>query len=359
MSEGNDDAQEKNFDATEGRIQKSRREGDVAQSTEAHTFMLYTALGIFCILGAAYTVKAVYAGLSKFLAWPDQLGEELFSGGQPKATLGALGEVLIGIAPLFAALIISVFLSVIVQQAMTFTPSKAKPKLSRISPVSNAKQKYGGGGLVEFAKRSVKMTLVALATLFILGLLFFQLPGLSLVPVGELLIELRSMSMMLIGCVIIIAGLITFVDLPYTHFAYLKKLRMSFQEIRDEAKDSEGDPHLKQARRARARAIAQNSMLRDVGTADVVIVNPTHYAVALKWDRQSGGVPVCVGKGVDEVAGMIRSRATQSGVPIHSDPPSARAIYSAVEVGQIIKPEHYAAVAAAIYVADQLKPKAW
>jgi len=128
--------------------------------------------------------------------------------------------------------------------------------------------------------------------------------------------------------------------------------------MQDEFKDSEGDPHLKAARRQRAVDIAMKQMLAEVPKADVVIVNPTHYAVALKWSRGSGRAPVCVAKGTDEVAARIRTKATEAGVPIWSDPPCARAIHAQVKVGEEIDRSHFAAVAAAIRFAEKMRQKA-
>ena len=110
-------------------------------------------------------------------------------------------------------------------------------------------------------------------------------------------------------------------------------------------------------RRQRGQEIATNRMLQDVGTADVVVVNPTHYAVALKWNRKARGAPICVAKGVDDVAARIRERAAEAGVPIHSDPPTARAIHANVEIGQQIQPEQYRAVAAAIRFAETMRKR--
>ena len=133
---------------------------------------------------------------------------------------------------------------------------------------------------------------------------------------------------------------------------------MTHEELKKESKENEGDPELKRNRRDRAQAIAQNKMLQDVPKADVVIVNPTHYSVALQWHREQGGAPVCVAKGTDEIAARIREIAAESGVPIKSDPPTARAIYATVEIGDEIEREHYAAVAAAIHFADTIRAKA-
>ena len=133
---------------------------------------------------------------------------------------------------------------------------------------------------------------------------------------------------------------------------------MSHKELTDEAKQAEGDPHMKQQRRQRGHEIAMNKMIAEVPTADVVIVNPTHYAVALKWDRSTPGAPECVAKGVDNVAARIREIAQENAVPIHSDPPTARALYASVNLGEEIAPEHYKPVAAAIRFAEAMREKA-
>ena len=128
--------------------------------------------------------------------------------------------------------------------------------------------------------------------------------------------------------------------------------------MREEAKQSEGDPHMKAQRRSRAEAIATNRMLLDVPKADVVIVNPTHYAVALKWSRTRGSAPVCVAKGEDELALRIREIAATARMPVHADPPTARALHATVAIGREIAPEHYRAVAAAIRFADRMRKAA-
>jgi len=130
---------------------------------------------------------------------------------------------------------------------------------------------------------------------------------------------------------------------------------MSRQEMVDESKESEGDPHLKQERRQRAQANATSQMMSDIPDADVVVVNPTHYAVVLKWNRLPGAAPICVAKGVDKIADQIRKIANENGVPIHSDPPTARTLHSIVQIGAEVPPELYAAVAAAIRFSEKMK----
>ena len=126
----------------------------------------------------------------------------------------------------------------------------------------------------------------------------------------------------------------------------------------DELKQSEGDPVMKQQRRQKGVDIATNRMLADVPKADVIVVNPEHYAIALEWSRMPGEAPVCIAKGVDEIAGRIREIAGENDIPIHSDPPTARAIYASVPLGEEILPEHYRPVAAAIRFAEDIRKKA-
>ena len=158
--------------------------------------------------------------------------------------------------------------------------------------------------------------------------------------------------------VVLISGAIGGIDAIWQHFEHLRKNRMSHKEIMDENKNTEGDPHLKQERRQRAMSIAQNQMMADVPSADVIVVNPTHYAVALKWSRLPGEAPVCVAKGVDEIARAIREKAIENGVPIHSDPPTARSLHATTNIGDQIAPDLYRAVAAAIRFAETMRKRA-
>ena len=156
----------------------------------------------------------------------------------------------------------------------------------------------------------------------------------------------------------VLAAAVGAVDWLWEWGQHRRQNRMSRQELMDETKSSEGDPHIKQQRRARAQAIAMNQMLADVPKADVIVVNPTHYAVALRWDRAGGGVPICVAKGVDEIAHRIRAVAAEAGVPVFSDPPTARSLHAMIEIGAPIHPDHFRAVAAAIRFADLIRAKA-
>jgi flagellar biosynthetic protein FlhB len=139
---------------------------------------------------------------------------------------------------------------------------------------------------------------------------------------------------------------------------FRKRMMMTRQDLKDDMKQTEGDPQVKQQRRQRAMEIAMNNMMVDAAEAAVIVVNPTHYAIALKWDRESLKAPICVAKGVDEIAARIRQIANENAIPIKSDPPTARALHATVDIGDEIGKEHYQAVAAAIRFAEAIRQKA-
>jgi flagellar biosynthetic protein FlhB len=261
-----------------------------------------------------------------------------------------------GVAALVpAALVLSVLLA---QRGLLFTPSNLAPRLSRISPIANAGQKFGRHGLFQFAKSAGKLTLVAgLLAIYLLARADAILMTLYADP-GQILVAMGRLGFEFLTVVTVLAVAVGVVDWIWERGQHQRQHRMTRQELMDEAKASEGDPHMKQQRRSRAQAIAMNHMLSDVPKADVVVVNPTHYAVALRWDRAGGGVPVCVAKGVDEIAHRIRDAAAEAGVPVFSDPPTARSLHAMVEIGAPIRPDHFRAVAAAIRFADLMRAKA-
>ena len=176
-------------------------------------------------------------------------------------------------------------------------------------------------------------------------------PALVVAELGQMLV---SMTMI----VLVVAAIIGTIDYLWQPAEHIRKNRMSHKDMMDELKQSEGDPVMKQQRRQKGQELAMNKMLADVPTADVILVNPTHYAVALKWDRTAASAPVCVAKGVDEIAAKIRELAHEHAIPVHSDPPTARALHASVNIGQEIAPDHYQAVAAAIRFAEAMRKRA-
>ena len=359
MSEENrPDGEERSHAPTQHRLQKSREEGDVPYSTEITTAATYAAFFAALVTAGGWSIAKIMGELSGFLRRPEDAGAALVS---PFAA-SFLGHIALDIgaalAPIFGALMIAALASIFAQRAFTFAPSKVAPKFERLSIFKNAKNKYGAQGLFEFAKSFVKLSAILIIVLFAFKDRFLELPNLSGLP-AEAFAQVAAQNAVFFAGLITAAALaIAAADFPWRLFQHQKRLMMTTEELKKEHKETEGDPAMKGARRERGSRIARNRMLADVPKASVVIVNPSHYAVALKWDRDKGGAPVCVAKGVDEIAARIREAASASGVPITRDPPTARSIYALVEIGHEIKREHYAAVAAAIHYADEIQRKA-
>jgi len=354
MSAG-ESSEEKNFEPTESRIERARREGDAAQSREANAAGAYIGFYV-AFLASGAVATAIARPLSGLLQHPEDYAAVFLKPGDQT------GAFIIAISAASAAFLftpgLGALLSIIAQRAFTFAPSKLAIKFSRISPTSNAKQKFGPQGIAEFFKGVLKLFFVmaAFGVLFMTGL--ERWPAYARAPGGAALDLMQKESAIFIGLISLFAVFVAAIDLPWQRWRYRKKLMMSFDELKRESKETDGNPAMKQSRRQRAKAIATNRMLSDVPNANVVITNPTHYAVALKWDGPKSGAPICVAKGADEMAAKIREIAERSKVPIRSDAPTARAIYSVVDVGEEIQPSHYAAIAAAIIYADKVRSAA-
>lgn len=355
MSEGEGGGGEKVFDPTPQRLAEARKKGDIPRSADVTAAASYLGLLAVVATVGAFALGHAASVLMVFVAEPDRLAGPILGPGGPGLSGAILGEALMALAPLFLVPAAAVLVALFAQQAITFSGDKLQPKLSRLSLLANARRKFGATGLVEFGKAAAKLAAIATALFLYLARDLDRMIGAATAeaPVlGAML--MRSLVVLLtITCVIAVA--IAGLDLVWQRFDHARRLRMSFQDLREEARQSDGDPHMKAQRRSRAEAIATNRMLLDVPAADVVIVNPTHFAVALKWSRAKGSAPVCVAKGEGEVALRIREVAETAGVPLHSDPPSARALFATVDIGREIAPEHYRAVAAAIRFADRVR----
>lgn len=358
MSEGEDESGEKSHDATPQKIEKSRKKGDIARSMDVSAAAGYLGLFVaFAFVGTDGVGKASEV-LAQVFGNADTLSKSLLSSGGLSMAAQLFGQALLALVPIFLLPFTAALLASLAQRLFVFVPSKILPKGNRISPIQGLKNKFGTKGIVEFLKTVSKMVLVATGVYFLLRSQKDEILGMVRASPAEVAMELGKILSSMVLIVMTIAILIALVDFMWQKYHHLQKLRMSYKELQDESKESEGDPHMKGKRRQRAQEIATNQMLHDVPRADVIIVNPTHYAVALEWARTPGTAPVVIAKGVDDVARRIREVASESGIPIHSDPPTARALHAAVKIGHEINPEHYRAIAAAIRFATEMRAKA-
>ncbi len=358
MSQDAEDEAEKSHEATPQKLQKAREKGEVAKSTDLSVAAAYGGLLLAALAAGADSLRHLGTTLTVLLDQPERLADLMLTG-PAGAPVGGLLTALTGsLAPWFAIPALAVLLSILAQRAFVVAPSKIRPKLSRISLVSNAKNKFGRSGLFEFAKSFTKLLLYSICLGLFLKLRLTDVVALIGASPMMVAAQLARMSIEFLFLVLLIATVIGGIDAVWQHKEHLRKNMMSRKEITDESKEAEGDPHFKQKRRQRGQEIAMNQMMAEVPKADVIVVNPTHYAVALKWSRAPGAAPICVAKGVDEIAAAIRNAANVAGVPIHHDPPTARALHATVELGQEILEEHYLAVAAAIRFAERMRQRA-
>ncbi|MEM7641911.1 MAG: flagellar type III secretion system protein FlhB [Pseudomonadota bacterium] len=348
-----EDGAERSHEPTPQKLLEARRKGEIVKSQDLAVGASYLGV-LICLALMAPMIGARFLDLGgTLLAEADRLSVPVRTGGAGRAgeilaeTLVMSG--LIVVAP--AALVLAVLFA---QQAFVFAPEKVQPKLSRISLLSNAKNKFGPTGLFEFAKSAAKMALYGAILVWFLWRHADHMIGAVALEPRMTAALLPKVLMEFVIPVTVVSLAIAVIDYAWQRHSHMAKNRMTRQEVLDETKQSEGDPAFKAKRRQRAQEIAMNTMLADVPDATVIVVNPTHYAVALKWSPLDPSPPVCLAKGVDAIAAKIREAATEAGVPIFSDPPTARALHASVEIGDPIDRAHFAAVAAAIRFARTL-----
>ena len=356
MSAEEDSDAEKEHEPTQKRLDDARKKGELPRSNDIGVAAGYAGLLIAALVAGAAVVQSTGQIGMSLLDQADTLAPAILTTGRAQLG-GILIAFCVALVPIFILPMAAVLLAFMAQNALVFAPDRLAINWSRLSPISIAKQKFGRDGVFEFGKSFFKLIVFS----GILGLhLFYRAPNIfatmQLSPAIGTGVMLNVMIEFLF-LVMLVAGAIGGVDFMWQRAQHLRRNRMSRKDLMDEMKESDGDPQMKAQRRQRALEIATNQMLNDVATAEVIVVNPEHYAVALKWNRAGRAAPVCVAKGVDEIAARIRERAATAGVPLHRDPPTARAIHASVGLGESIRPEHFRAVAAAIRFAEAMKKR--
>ena len=344
MAEGDqpDDAQ-KTEDPTPKRLEESRKKGQVAISREINNWMMLFA-GTILVAGLAIPV---FGDLSQLLKAYIEQASTLPGGIEGIALVlkTTYKEVLFTLLLPFAILILIAFLSPFVQVGPLFAPEAIKPDFSKVSPIKGFSRLFSMRSLMEFAKGILKLAMIGVVGVVILYPYFGQIEHFVGLPMPLLLQELRSLVIWLMIGVLIVLLIIAVIDLVYQRAEHTKKLRMTKQEVKDEYKQTEGDPHVKAKLRQLRAERARQRMMQAVPSADVVITNPTHYSIALKYDPNAMEAPKCVAKGVNEVALRIRELAKEHGIELYENKPLARSLYDVVEIDEFIPIEHYKAVA--------------
>jgi flagellar biosynthetic protein FlhB len=353
MSE-EDDAS-KTEEPTGKRIEKAREEGNVPISQEVKSLLMLVggviAVGMFSPM-IARDIKIV---LTPFIAKPHEMPTD-FEGLRALIS-GTLAEV--GLILLFpiAVLMVLAVLSVTGQVGFVYSPKRAAPSLDKLSLIKGIKQFFSFRRVVELLKSLVKLALVVAALGFVVWPRLSWILRLPEMETEAMLLQVRVVILLLVATVVAVMLAVAGADMFYTRYQSHKKLKMTKQEVKDEHKQSEGDPQVKSRIRSIRMERFRKRMMAAVPHADVVITNPTHFAVALSYKMEDMAAPKVVAKGADLIAKKIREIAEEHEVPIVENPPLARALYASVEVDQFIPPEHYRPVAEVIGYVMKLKKK--
>ncbi|PYE84505.1 EscU/YscU/HrcU family type III secretion system export apparatus switch protein [Pseudoroseicyclus aestuarii] len=356
MAQQEEDQQSKTEEPTDKRLRDARKKGDVPSSREVGTAACVLALALCTALVLPRMAPGLVAALSGPLANAGQLSVATGGAGLEDVAGISAGLVLqaaLVCAPLFLALILAALAAVALQGEVVVAAERIKPKWSKLSPAQGLKRLFSAETLVEFLKSLAKVAIIgAVATWVTRRVVLGMAEGALFVPQALPGHIGRALAAMLLGATVLLVPL-ALADVLWKRAQWMKKQRMSLREIRVEHKESEGDPMLKARRRDIGRARARRRITQAVPTASVILTNPTHYAVALRYEVGRDAAPVCVAKGTDRMAAQIRALARENAVPVIENRPLARALHAAVEEGEVVPAEHWQAVAEIIgYVMD-------
>lgn len=348
MAEDQDESQ-KTEEPTEKKLEDARKKGQVASSKEINSFLLLFTATILIWVAAPYLGGTLTTDLRSLIERPHDLAH-----GSVAEVGQLMHEVLmmtlfVLLLPL-AAFLIAALVSSVAQTGLIVAIEPMLPKLSKISPMEGFKRLFSGKSLVEFLKGIIKITLVgALATAVVWPIIdqFETMIAMDFASLVDLLHELMLLMMM---AVVSLTAVIAGADFLYQRFSHRNKMRMSKQELKEEFKQTEGDPHIKGRLKQLRAEKSRRRMMAAVPTADVVITNPTHFAVALSYDADRHAAPIVVAKGADLVALRIRRLAEEHNISVIEDPPLARALHGAVGLDEQIPTEYFRAVAEIISV---------
>lgn len=345
MAEGGQDQEDKSQEPTQKRLDDALKRGDVAKSQEVNTW--------FVIAGGTLVVMAFAGSMSHSLSTSMRglLANSYAIRVEGRSFLPIAQK--IGIDVIAAAaiplllLMLAAILGNMLQHRLVWTGEPLKPKLSKISPLAGFKRLFSKQALVNFVKGVVKLALLGAVMTALLWPERTRLDTLVTVDPAAILPMTQSLALQLLGAVVAILAFIAAADFLFQYRQWFERQKMSFQELKEEFKSTDGDPHVKAKIRQVREGRMRKRMMASVPDATVVIANPTHYAVALKYDRGMNA-PVCVAKGMDAIALKIREVAEANAVPIVENPPLARALHATVEIDSEIPAEHYQAVAEVI-----------
>jgi flagellar biosynthetic protein FlhB len=343
-----EDKESRTEEATEKKIRDAIEKGNVPVSKEASVFA-----GVLASLTLAHFVIGAESAeivdlLRRLIDDPGGIALHDASDATTLMHVLALGMGAF-LAPVVGVLMVFGLAASVLQNAPRMAKDRIQPKLSRLSPIQGFKRTFGVQGWVELAKALVKFLVVFAVVALLARVEAWRVVSAMYADPTQIPELILSLTIRLLSAVCVAIVVLVIADIAFSRFKWKKDLRMTRQELKDEHKQAEGDPLVKARMRSLARDRARRRMIADVPRATIVIANPTHYAIALRYVREEGGAPTVVAKGQDLVALKIREIAAAHGIPVIEDKPLARSMYDAVEVDRPIPPEFYRVVAELLY----------
>ena len=352
-----DSGQERTEEPTSKRLREARERGQVAQSRELNTILMLLLGGAAIMAMSGMIYEGIRASFELGLSVKR---ETIFDG---HGTLIVLEHAIVAAAkataPVLGLTAVIAVLGPIFMGGLNFSPQVLEFKLERIDPLAGLKRIFGIQAVMELFKSIAKFALVLVGVLAFLWHFKEQVMGLGREPVEQGIahaMQLMAWTFIAVSaCLIVVAA----IDAPFQLWQYKKQLRMTLQEVRDEMKDTDGKPEIKRKVRELQQEMSQRRMMANVPKADVIITNPTHYAVALRYDPKTMAAPIVVAKGADLIAAEIRRIAIESKVLLTSAPPLARALFHTAEIDEPIPAGLYKAVAMVLAYVFQVRRKRW
>jgi flagellar biosynthetic protein FlhB len=352
MADDRDESQ-KTEEPTQKRLADAREKGDIAKSQEVVNWVVIGAGTLVLLAFGGSMARDLEAVMRPFLASPHDIVID------PPSTLKLTKSLALAVLQILAVPFLLLMAAGVsghlLQQPPVFSPSRLQLKFEKLSPLAGFKRLFGGQAIINLVKGVTKLVIIGAVAIGVLWPAREKAGGLVSLDPALYLPAARDLSLKLLGAVLAVLALMALLDFVYQRHDFIKRQRMTKQEVRDEHRQLEGDPHvkgkIKQVRLERAR----RRMMARVPEATVVVTNPTHYAVVLLYEQGKTNAPLCVAKGVDALAARIKKVAEEHKVPIVEDAPLARALYASVDLEEEIPPEHYKAVASVIGYVFRLK----
>ena len=355
MAEGDDS--EKTEDPTQKRLDEAQERGDVVKSQEVGNWFVILAVTILLGMTATGTANKVAGDLKELLA---NAGRMVDAEALRSLFLSTGAQVGLALALPIAVLVAAALAGNLIQHRLVWSAEQLKPKFSKISPLAGAKRLFSPESLVNLAKGLIKLVLIGTLMVMLIWPEAARLDTIMTTDPADLLPVTLDLSLKLMIGVACVLAIMAALDYLWQRYRWMERQKMSLQEVKEEFKQAEGDPKIKSKLRQIRLERSRKRMMAAVPKASVVITNPTHFAVALRYDDNMPA-PVCVAKGVDAVAFRIRDLAKEHDVPVVENPPLARALHASVDLDEPIPVEHYRAVAEVIGFVMRMRnaPRGW